>query len=367
MFKQNILATIESEKYLDLAYNLNRFLAKNPELSGEEYKAVSKIREILLKYNFEIEENLGGIKTSFRSAFREKSKINIGVLMEYDALENIGHGCGHCGSAAISLLSFLKLGEWIKDNNLDVRLDLIGTPAEESYGAKIRLKNQGVFKDYDYLIMMHLYNKNIISPRFIAYKAIALFFLDSRDINLKNLKIFLNSINKARGYSKDFKINVALEESQVGMKLLIEIREKNIKLLRIIEREIFFKIEECKKNMRANIFFDTNDDYFPEFKNNKPGEGLLEDIYKYYGQNHEEVLEDMGFSDIGALSHDIPCFHPLLSIGMDYNLHSEEFSKYMLGENMKEIINLGSNIIASFIMKTIMDPNIIFRNEKQEK
>lgn len=368
MLKKDFMEIIEAEKYLKIGMDLNEFLAKNPEVGGQEYKAVKRIRKILLKENFKIEENLAGIETSFRATSRKEGKIKIGILMEYDALEDLGHGCGHCCSGAISLVSFLKVNELVDRKKLDIKIDLIGTPAEETYGAKINLKKQGLFQAYDYLLMIHLYSKNIISPKFIAYKALEIIFFDDLDVNLKNLKVILREIKEIKGYSGDFKICVDLEKSKGEVKLLVELREESIGYLRIIEGRIISKVEEYKKRHKANINTNPREPYFPEFKNNDYGEELMKEVYNYYGQEYEEAIEDIGFSDIGALSQDIVCLHPLLSIGMDYKLHSREFSNYMLSDNMGDLISLGSNILSSFIVKTAVNPSIIkeMKNRKNK-
>ena len=368
MLKKDFMEIIESEKYLDIGININKFLAENPEVGGQEYRAVKRIRKILLKENFKIEENLAGIETSFRATSSKEGKIKIGILMEYDALEDLGHGCGHCCSGAISLVSFLKVNELIDRNKLDVKVDLIGTPAEETYGAKISLKKRGIFQAYDYLLMIHLHSRNIISPRFIAYKALDIRFLDDLEVNLRSIKDILRYIRQIRGYSRDFKICVDLEKLKGEVKLLVELREESIDYLRIIEGRIISKVKEYKKKFKANININFREPYFPEFKNNDYGEGLMKEVYEYYGQEYEEAIEDIGFSDIGALSQDIVCLHPLLSIGMDYKLHSREFSNYMLSDNMGDLISLGSNILSSFIVKTAVNPSIIkeMKNRKNK-
>ena len=79
------------------------------------------------------------------------------ILCEYDALPEVGHACGHCASGAMSILAALTLRKMQQDGvafNMDI--DIIGTPDEEAMGRKVDMCNAGVFKDYDFAIMVHL-------------------------------------------------------------------------------------------------------------------------------------------------------------------------------------------------------------------
>lgn len=53
---------------------LSDFIAKNPELGYQEFKASNKLKKILAKNNFKIEENLAGIETAFRASYNFRPK-----------------------------------------------------------------------------------------------------------------------------------------------------------------------------------------------------------------------------------------------------------------------------------------------------
>ena len=64
-------------------------------------------------------------------------------MAEYDALPEIGHGCGH-NLIAISNLG-AALGAKAVAEELSGRVVVLGTPAEEGGGGKLRLLDAGVF------------------------------------------------------------------------------------------------------------------------------------------------------------------------------------------------------------------------------
>ena len=66
---------------------------------------------------------------------------------EYDALQGMGHACGHCASGSASVWAALALNEL--GDELDFGIDIIGTPDEERRGAKCYMADDGIFDHYD--------------------------------------------------------------------------------------------------------------------------------------------------------------------------------------------------------------------------
>ena len=65
------------------------------EISGEEYKTSDILCSYLEKEGFVVERGTG-LETAFRATWDNGSDGPvIGILVEYDALEKIGHACGH--------------------------------------------------------------------------------------------------------------------------------------------------------------------------------------------------------------------------------------------------------------------------------
>lgn len=79
---------------------------------------------------------------------------------EYDALPGIGHACGHNLIATSSIAAFIATCEAMKaqahgSSQPGFTVRLLGTPAEESGGGKVRLLNKGAYKDVDACLMVH--------------------------------------------------------------------------------------------------------------------------------------------------------------------------------------------------------------------
>ena len=159
------LATACMTAQQDIAFTINETLAKNPEVSGQEKESSAFICNVLEKAGIPVERALAGIRYAFRGEAVKATVAGaprLAILCEYDALPNIGHGCGHCASGSVSTLAALTLHEVNNalvaqgEAGLPMNVDIIGTPDEELTGGKIDLVNAGVFNDYDFAIMVHM-------------------------------------------------------------------------------------------------------------------------------------------------------------------------------------------------------------------
>jgi amidohydrolase len=127
---------------------------QRPEIGYEERFASQLLAEALREAGYEVEKPIGGVETAFRATKRGKGPgPTIAVLAEYDALPGIGHGCGHNLIAGSGLASAIGLGAVL--DQLDGAFQIIGTPAEEGGGGKVKLIDAGVFEGVDASLMVH--------------------------------------------------------------------------------------------------------------------------------------------------------------------------------------------------------------------
>lgn len=150
--KEKINAYIEDQKneLVDMA----SFIFENPEIAFEEVVCSDYIANYLEKAGFEVEKGIGGVETAFRAEYEHLSGgPSIGLLTEYDALEGLGHACGHHLQAPAIVGAAKALKEVYRDK--PYKLVIYGTPAEEGGGGKITMLKNGCFKDIDVALMMH--------------------------------------------------------------------------------------------------------------------------------------------------------------------------------------------------------------------
>jgi amidohydrolase len=127
----------------------------HPELNYEERHAAAVLADSLERHGFQVERGVGGVETAFRATIigGRGDGPTVALLAEYDALPDIGHGCGH-NLIAISNLG-AGLGAKAAMESLGGRLMVLGTPAEEGGGGKIRMLEAGVFEGVDIALSSH--------------------------------------------------------------------------------------------------------------------------------------------------------------------------------------------------------------------
>jgi amidohydrolase len=141
---------------------ISRDIHAHPELNYEERHAAATLADALERWGFIVERGAGGIETAFRATAVGRggpgssprgAGPTIAFLAEYDALPEIGHGCGH-NLIAISAVG-AGLGAKAALGELDGTIQVIGTPAEEGGGGKIALLEAGVFEGVDVALSSH--------------------------------------------------------------------------------------------------------------------------------------------------------------------------------------------------------------------
>ena len=141
--------------------SLSNRIHANPELGYQEVKAAGWLAEFLAAKGFKVEKGVAGVETAYRATIETGEGPTIAILCEYDALPGLGHACGHnviatSGAGAGAALAAVR-GQLPKG-----RIQVIGTPAEEGGGGKMKLIEGGVFKDVDCAMMIHGLDRTIL-------------------------------------------------------------------------------------------------------------------------------------------------------------------------------------------------------------
>ena len=157
-------ARIDRER--DALTKLARDIHEKPELKFEEHEAARNIAAYLERIGFTVERGLGGMPTAFRARAGDSKGPRVAVLAEYDALPEIGHACGHNLIAAGGVGAFVGAAEVVAQTGGEVVL--LGTPAEEGGGGKIKLIEAGAFEGVSAALMFHPFDRDILVHPFLA-------------------------------------------------------------------------------------------------------------------------------------------------------------------------------------------------------
>src|SRR5689334_1363270 len=163
------------ERLADELESLSRRIHDNPELGYQEVKAAAWLSDFLDRHGFKVERGLAGIETAFRGTLERGDGPTIAILCEYDALPAIGHACGHNVIATAGVGAGAALAA-VRDDLPPGRVVVIGTPAEEGGGGKVKLIRGGVFASVDAAMMIHGFDRWIMHQDLLGIVRCALEF-----------------------------------------------------------------------------------------------------------------------------------------------------------------------------------------------
>lgn len=168
MLPADLGATVDATVEQDSAAlkKLCHDIHQHPELRFEEYKASAWVCELLESRGFTVERGLAGMPTAFAARAGRAGGPAVAVLAEYDALPLIGHACGHNLIATGAVGAFLAAAR--SAEQLGGEIVLLGTPAEEGGGGKIKMIDAGCFRGLDAAIMFHPFDRDILAHPALA-------------------------------------------------------------------------------------------------------------------------------------------------------------------------------------------------------
>ncbi len=137
----------------------------------QEYRSSKLLADTLSDSGFDVSFGVSGMETAFRAIYGESAPV-ITFVAEYDALPGLsqkagctehspleegayGHGCGHNIMGTCIIAAAIAAKEYMEKHSIKGTLQVIGTPAEETAGAKAYMVRDGVFSDTDICIGIH--------------------------------------------------------------------------------------------------------------------------------------------------------------------------------------------------------------------
>jgi amidohydrolase len=304
---------------------------ESPELAYQEHQAVRFIAELLEQSGVSVERSLGGVETAFRARLGGSAGPHVAILAEYDALPEIGHACGHNLIAGGAVGAFLAIAR--QASAIGGTVELIGTPAEEGGGGKIKLLDAGVFRGVDVAMMYHPYDRDILAHPALATKRVRLTFKgapshasiapwDGQSALTACLETF-RLIDSQRVHFRDgVRVHGIVTDGGQAVNVIPE-RAESIFLLRapnVTELERIAKIvERCARGAALAAGAEVDIVMRNGYKNMRNNLTLarrfgaaLESLGRKPRENDASV--GAGSTDMGDVSHAVPSIHPYLAI-----------------------------------------------------
>lgn len=166
--KQQALQRIDA--VADLLVEVSHEIHAHPEQNFEEFFASELLSRAAQQSGFPVELHAYGAETGF--AGDVGTGPTVCVMSEYDALPDIGHGCGHNVIAAAGLGAAIGLASVASSAGGRVRY--LGTPAEEGGGGKLVMARNGCLEGVDIAMMVHSADADLTSIDAIALQQLVM-------------------------------------------------------------------------------------------------------------------------------------------------------------------------------------------------
>jgi amidohydrolase len=317
----------DARDLVTLATNLHA----NPELRFEEVKAAAWISELVASRNIAVENGLGGMATSLRARAGTAGGPRVAILAEYDALPEIGHACGHNLIAAGAVGAFLAAARVAERAGGEVVL--LGTPAEEGGGGKIKLIDAGAFEGLDAAMMFHPLDRDILAHSALASMWLMFDFVGTPShaaaaphIGASALTACMDTFRLVDGQRVHFKDGVRVHgfitNGGQAVNIIPEraacefsVRARDVKELARVQAIV----ERCARGAAmasgALVHLKLRQGY-KDMRNNLTMARVFGEHLAAGGRKAKETDERVGAgsTDMGDVSHVVPSIHPYLAI-----------------------------------------------------
>ncbi len=372
--EDGIYSSVESN-FEELKY-IKKYLYDNPEVGGEEEKASRILCDFLIKNGFEVTENFHDIPWCFRAAYDSgRPGVSVGMTAEYDALPEIGHGCGHNIIATAPMGAAVALKSVIDE--LGGKVVLYGTPAEECFVRKCDLAREGAFKEIDFCLNIHPFGRNLKSGLTTAIDAWQVEFYGrsshagvspEEGINALDAAVhFYELIGFEKQYLKNTNIYGVFVDGGVKCSVIPDhasvkylVRAPKVRDIRAI-RDLFERTAEaCCKLVGTTYKIWNNEPGNMDVVTNYTLAHIFESIYEELSGQPMEDGAFGGSTDVGDVSHEVPAIMPCIGLNCpETAIHTVEFREATITEAGDNAMKWGAEAMALTALKVMEDPAIL--------
>ena len=346
------------------------WMYENPELGFNEFKTSEYLVNFIESFNGKVAYPTGGLDTAFEVTYGNEGPLVV-LCVEYDALPEIGHACGHNVIATASIGAGLA----IKDlaDELGIRVKLLGTPAEEGGGGKIILLENGNFEDAVCSMMIHPGVENVVNPTFTTIQQYKVEFFGKdahaagapeQGINALDaqIQLFVNASTYRQQMVSTNRMHGVITNGGFKPNIIPSYTSSEW-YLRALNEDDLLKIESDFKNFvnaaamstKCDVKIESPDYRYTEIDNNKV-------MYELYKENSlsvdrkmilqsEAARPGLGSTDMGNVSLAMPSIHPMLSIDSgDAVNHQPEYAAATLTPGGQKAIYDGAYAMGATII-----------------
>lgn len=353
----------------DTLIDVSHSIWDHPELCFEERHAHDLLCDVLEAEGLDVTRHAYGLDTAFVAEVGDEGPT-VAVCLEYDALPDVGHACGHNIIAAAGLGAGLAAAAAaVKEGG---RVRILGTPAEEGGGGKIFMIREGAFDGVDAAMMVHPASHDLPSLTTLAiqtceatYHGVAAHAaaapeqgrnaLDAAVLGYNNVAALRQHIapqERIHGVFTDGggKPNVVPRKAAATW----YVRSPTPEGLAALKTRFVACLEAGAIAAGCSMELDWVD---PPYSN-LIDDAVLLDLYGEHAAalgrpflDPDEVGHVVGSTDMGDVSHVVPSIHPLLAVAPPGTaIHTPEFAEHARSESGDRAVLDGATAMALTIL-----------------
>ena len=387
--REKILDYVEQQDgvYRKIALDIHA----KPEVSNYEFFACTTLSEQLAREGFTVKTDVAGHRTGFTAVYDSgKPGPTLVFLSEYDALNGIGHACGHNLFGATSCLAAAALKQVMDEAGGEIRV--YGTPGEEggeNGSAKGSFVREGFFRDVDAALCVHPgSNCHQLTHAEIACAPIRIEFRGkaahassepSKGINALDAMILVfNAIGLLRQQlPQDVRIHGIITKGGDAPNIIPDYTEaKFFVRAATVKRmmDVYHKMEKITQG--AALQTGCTGLLEPAQRNlvdNIIPTPSFDAVYRRCLESLGEKVNDedsgpLGSSDVGNVSQVIPVIQPMIRISdVPVAGHSVEKREACRSENGLRSIALGAKALALTALELLTDPALLQRIREEHR
>jgi len=356
---------------------LSRQIHDHPELAYQEVKAVGWLSDFLAKQGFKMERGVAGVATAFRGTIETGQGPTVAILCEYDALPQIGHACGHNVIATAGAGAGAALAA-VRDKLPGGRIQVIGTPAEEGGGGKVKLIEGGVFRDVDAAMMIHGFDRWILHQDLLGIVRVGFEFRGKaahasadpwEGVNALDAVIqTFNNVSMLRQQIRpDARIHGIVTHGGAAPNIIPEmaactfyVRAAKLDYMWELHRRVLACAEGAAKATGCTVTVIDKEAPYEPLKRNDTLLALFRANMTTVGAQESPAPDRLGSSDIGNVSQVIPAIQPMVQIAPNGTpIHSRDFEAAAVSPLARQGMCQAAKTMAMTTLDLLADPSLV--------
>jgi amidohydrolase len=353
------------DAHADVLIDASHQIHDHPELGYEEHFAHDLLTSVLKDAGVDVEQGAYGLETAFAGRAGSTGPT-VAVLCEYDALPVIGHACGHnvIGTAGLGAgIAAAALAE-----ELGGRLLILGTPAEEGGGGKVKMAEHGAFEGVDAAMMVHPAGVDLPSFGAIAIQTVEVVYTGraahaaaapQKGLNALDAAVlgYMNVAALRQHIRPDERIHGIFTEAGDAANVVPDrtaakwyVRSPKMRSLEALKARVVTCLEAGAAAAGCTMEHAWQDPAYADLVHNDPFMALYAANAERVGRSLTDLSEASGIvgsTDMGNVSHMVPSIHPMIQVSPpNVAIHTIDFVRYAGGEEGDRAVIDGAKMLA---------------------